>query len=121
MADNSQGTARRVSRGRGPGRPFPAGVSGNAGGRPKGIPNFSILRMVAEALTDKSTRADAIARLQETMKNRKTVLQSLEFAARVNREIGLGSEDRPPGITITFVSNLQPGALRRRPEYERTK
>jgi hypothetical protein len=39
------------------------------------------------------------------------VLPILELAARLNREIGLGSEDRPPGITITFVSNLQPGAL----------
>jgi hypothetical protein len=76
--------------------------------------------MVAEALADKSTRADAISRFQEALKNRKTVLQSLEFAARVNRETGLGSEDRPPGITITFVSNLRPGALRRRPESERT-
>ena len=46
MADNSQETAKRVRRGRGPGRPFPPGVSGNAGGRPKGIPNFSILRMI---------------------------------------------------------------------------
>jgi hypothetical protein len=102
MADNGQETAKRVRRGRGPGRPFPPGVSGNAGGRPKGIPNFSILRMVADALNDKITRAEAISRLQEAMKNRKTVLQSLEFAARMNREIGLGSEDRPPGITITL-------------------
>ena len=121
MADNTQKTAKQVHRGRGPGRPFAPGVSGNAGGRPKGIPNFSILRMVAEALTDKTTRADAITRLQETMKNRKTVLQSLEFAARVNREIGLGSEDRPPGVTITFVSNLQPGALKRRHEAGRRR
>jgi hypothetical protein len=74
--------------------------------------------MVAEALTETTTRAQAIARLQETMKNRRTVLQSLEFAARVNREIGLGSDDRPPGVTITFVSNLQPGALRRRQATE---
>jgi uncharacterized protein DUF5681 len=68
MAEISQETAKRVSRGRGPGRPFPPGVSGNAGGRPKGIRNFSVLRMVAEALTDKITRADAIVRAQETMK-----------------------------------------------------
>jgi hypothetical protein len=76
--------------------------------------------MVAEALTDKTTRADAISRLQETMKNRKTVLQSLEFAARVNREIGIGSEDRPSGITITFVSNLRPGLLKRQHQAETT-
>ena len=83
MAEISQKTAKSGARRRGPGRPFPSGVSGNAGGRPKGIPNFSVLRMVTEAVTDKSTRAGAIARLQEALKNRRTVLQSLDFAARV--------------------------------------
>jgi hypothetical protein len=75
-----------------PGRSFPPGVSGNAGGRPKGIPTFSILRMIAEALTDEATRKEAILRLRDSVKQRKTVVQTLEFAARVNREIGLGSE-----------------------------
>jgi hypothetical protein len=92
MAENSQEAANRASRGRGPGRPFPPGVSGNAGGRPKGIPTFSILRMIAEALTDEATRKEAILRLRDSVKQRKTVVQTLEFAARVNREIGLGSE-----------------------------
>jgi hypothetical protein len=68
---------------------------------------------MADAIDDNDTRAQAIRRLQENLKNRKSVLSTLELAARLNREIGLGSEDRPPGITITFVSNLQPGALRR--------
>jgi len=45
------------------GRPFRPGVSGTAGDRPNGIANFSILRLGAEALTDQTTRADAIARL----------------------------------------------------------
>ena len=34
MAQNSNGTAKH----RGPGRPFPKGVSGNPGGKPKGVP-----------------------------------------------------------------------------------
>ena len=45
MADNSQGSAKRktrpkkppTGRNRGPGRPFPPGVSGNPGGRPKSV------------------------------------------------------------------------------------
>jgi hypothetical protein len=63
-----------------PGRSFPPGVT------------FSILRMIAEALTDEATRKEAILRLRDSVKQRKTVVQTLEFAARVNREIGLGSE-----------------------------
>ena len=113
MAENSQKAANRASRGRGPGRPFPPGVSGNAGGRPKGIPTFSILRMVAEALTDEATRKEAILRLRDSLKQRKTVVQTLEFAARVNREIGLGSEERVGGVTIIFQTNLKPGSLKR--------
>jgi hypothetical protein len=68
---------------------------------------------MADAIDDKDTRAEAVRRLQENLKNRRSVLPTLELAARLNREIGLGSEDRPPRITITFVSNLRPGALRR--------
>jgi hypothetical protein len=68
---------------------------------------------MADAIDDKDTRAEAVRRLQENVKNRRSVLPTLELAARLNREIGLGSEERPPGITITFVSNLQPDALRR--------
>jgi hypothetical protein len=46
------------------------------------------------------------------------VLSTLELAARLNaarlnKEIGLGAEDRPPGVTIIFRTNLRPGALRR--------
>jgi hypothetical protein len=75
---------------------------------------------MAEAIDDKETRTEAVRRVQENLKHRRSVLATLELAARLNREIGLGSEDRPPSITITFVSNLQPGALKRRPESERT-
>ena len=74
---------------------------------------------MADAIDDKDTRAEAVRRLQENLKNRRSVLPTLELAARLNREIRLGSEDRPTGITITFVSNLQPGALRRGHEAAR--
>jgi hypothetical protein len=96
-----------------PAKRFQPGISGNPTGRPK---TFSIHQLVAEAIDDKETRAEAVKRVQENLKNRRSVLSTLELAARLNREIGLGSEDRVGGITLTFVSNLQPGALRRRAE-----
>lgn len=69
--------------------------------------------MVAEALTDEATRKEAILRLRDSLKQRKTVVQTLEFAARVDREIGLGSEERVGGVTIIFQTNLKPGSLKR--------
>jgi hypothetical protein len=123
--DRTRDAAGRDSRGRfrpgvsgNPSKRFQPGISGNPSGRPK---SFSIHQLMADAIEDNDTRTEAVRRLQENLKNRKSVLSTLELAARLNREIGLGSDERPPGITITFVSNLQPGALRRRPEYELTK
>jgi hypothetical protein len=100
-----------------PAKRFQPGISGNPSGKPK---SFSIHQLMADAIDDNDTRAQAIRRLQENLKNRKSVLSTLELAARLNREIGLGSEDRPPGITITFVSNLRRGALRRAQETAHT-
>jgi hypothetical protein len=100
-----------------PAKRFQPGISGNPSGRPK---TFSIHQLVAEAIDDKETRAEAVKRVQENLKNRRSVLSTLELAARLNREIGLGSEDRVGGITINFVSNLQPGALRCRAEAHRS-
>ena len=57
-------------------------------------------QLVAEAIDDKHTREEALKRLQENLKNRRSVLATLELAARLNREIGLGSEDgRPERLT----------------------
>jgi hypothetical protein len=40
------------------------------------------------------------------------VIPSLEFAARVNKEIGQGSGDRSAdGVTIVFMSNVDPMKL----------
>jgi hypothetical protein len=121
--DRTRGAAGRDSSGRfrpgvsgNPAKRFQLGISGNPSGKPK---SFSIHQLMADAIDDQDTRAEAVRRVQENLKNRRSVLPTLELAARLNREIGLGSEDRPPGITITFVSNLQPGALKRQHE-ERT-
>ena len=55
IAENSEETAKQVRR-RGPGRPFPPGVSGNSGGRPKGSKTFAIKALIAEALSDPGVR-----------------------------------------------------------------
>lgn len=49
MTENSRGTAKR----RGPGRPFPKGVSGNPGGRPK------VIAEVRELAREQTSRAIA--------------------------------------------------------------
>jgi uncharacterized protein DUF5681 len=92
-----------------PAKRFKSGVSGNPTGKPK---SFSVHQLVAEAIDDNDVRAEAVRRVQENLKNRRTVLSTLELAARLNKEIGLGSEDRPPGVRIVIKTNLRVGALR---------
>jgi len=46
-------------------------------------------RIIAEALSNPATQAEAIRQLREALTRRKTVLAALEFAARVNKEAGL--------------------------------
>jgi len=91
-----------------PAKRFQPGISGNPTGRPK---TFSIHQLVAEAMDDKDTRTEAVQRLRDNLKRAKTVVNTLEFAARVNREIGLNSDAPTGGVTILFQSNLRPGAL----------
>jgi hypothetical protein len=55
-----------------------------------------------------------VKRLQDNLKRAKTVVNTPEFAARVNRDMGLGSDTAVGGVTLIFQSNLKPGALRRR-------
>jgi hypothetical protein len=67
---------------------------------------------VAEAITDPETRRQAIQQLKANLTGRRTVVPALEFAARVNREIGLGS-DQQAGVRIVFKTNVRPERLRR--------
>jgi Family of unknown function (DUF5681) len=109
-AQNSGRTAGRIPLG----RRFEKGISGNPGGRPRGSKTYAIRLLVAEALNDPKVWQEAVERYRETLKTRKTVISGLEFAARVNREIGIGANDEiPGGVTIIFQSNLRPGALGR--------
>src|SRR2546426_10471777 len=103
-AQNSGTTAGRMP----VGRRFEKGVSGNPGGRPAGSKTYAIRQLVAEAFNDPNVWKEAVERYyRETLKTRKTVINGLEFAARVNREIGLGVESGPPKVTIIFESNIR--------------
>ena len=87
---------------------FKPGQSGNPGGRPKGSPTlaFAIRALVAEALADEATRASALAQFKALLTSRKSVLAALEFAAKINREIGagIGAEiETPDGTTVRLT------------------
>jgi len=102
-------------RGRYPQR-FKPGTSGNPGGRPKGAGTliYNVRDLFARAIKNEEVETEAIKRLEESLKNRRSILPTLELAARLNREIGLGSEDVMPGVTIIFQSNLKPGSLKKK-------
>ena len=83
--------------------PFQKGQSGNPGGRPKGSRTFAIRELVAEALADPATGEAAIAEFRRALSRTRTVVPSLEFAARVNKE------RRPtPDEVIEIVNELSP-------------
>lgn len=82
------------------------------GGRPKGSKTFAVRECLAEAITDPETRRRAIEQLKANLTGRRSVVPALEFAARVNREIGLGS-DQQAGVRIIFKTNVRPERLRR--------
>jgi hypothetical protein len=67
---------------------------------------------VAEALADPATREAAIAEFRRALSRTRTVVPSLEFAARVNKEIGQGAGDVGRcRVTIVFMSNVDPRKL----------
>ena len=53
-----------------------------------------------------------VQKLRQVVTTQKTVVQALESAARINREVGLGSEDQPRGVTIIFHTNIDPSRLK---------
>jgi hypothetical protein len=86
-------------------------VSGNSGGRPKGSKTFVIKALIAEALSDPGGLERGDRPGPRALKARKTVISGLEFATRVNCEIGLGGAgETPAGVTIIFESNIRPRA-----------
>jgi len=72
----------------------------------------SVRELVAEALRDPDTYRLALEKFKAVVGERKRVVNGLEFAARVNKEIGIGSADVPMGVTIIFESNVDPMKLR---------
>jgi len=101
---------------------FAKGHSGNPGGRPRGAKTiaYNVREVVGEAINDPGVRKQVIEQVKGNLQNRKTVLPALEFAARLNREIGLGSGEAPAGVTIIFESNIRPRAPRP-PRREETR
>jgi hypothetical protein len=88
-------------RNRGPGRPWPKGVSGNPGGRPKSVGHVQEL---ARELT-----ATAIETLTEIMTNPKCT-----DAARVSAANALLDRGHGKPLQQSEITNIEPGS--RRPE-----
>ena len=121
--ENSRQTGGRDGHGRftrgtsgNPAARFRPGQSGNAGGRPRG--SYSILGLFTEALQAQGVNAVIVQKIQDHLRNDRRFLAILELAARINREIGLGSDEGPRGVVIHIHTNLKPGELRRRHEQE---
>jgi hypothetical protein len=74
--------------------------------------------MWAEALDDPEVRRKIVEALRENVKRQKTVVPALESAARINKEIGLGSDTQLGGVTI-IVQGIDSKALRRNAEAAR--
>ena len=67
--------------------------------------------MWADAL-DPETRQKAIEKLRIVVTNPKQVVSALESAARINHEIGLGSDTPVGGVTIIMNTNIDPSRLK---------
>ena len=90
---------------------FKPGQSGNPGGRPKGLKTYRFARLFFEAI-NKPTEEETIKALRACFRSPKRVLEALTTAGRFTKEIGLGSEDAPVGVTIVFTSPLRKEKLR---------
>jgi hypothetical protein len=65
---------------------FKKGSSGNPGGVPKGIRHFQVLRMVAE-MFDEDIQKRVVEALKAELFKEGRLIPSLEFAAKLNREL----------------------------------
>jgi hypothetical protein len=90
---------------------FKPGRSGNPGGRPKGSKTYAVRELVAEALADPATREIAIEEFRKVLCRSKTVVGGLEFAAKVNREIGHGADVPAGGVQLILKTNIDPTKL----------
>ena len=53
-----------------------------------------------------------VQKLRQVVTASKTVVPALESAARINREIGLGSDAPVGGVTIIMNTNIDPSRLK---------
>ena len=90
---------------------FKPGQSGNPGGRPKGVKTYRFAQLFIEAM-NKPTADETVVALRACFRSRKRVLEAIVAAGRFTKEIGLGSEDAPIGVTIVFTSPLRKEKLR---------
>jgi hypothetical protein len=74
---------------------------------------YQVRMLWAQALGDPEIRKMIVQKLRAAVTNQKTVVAALESAARINREIGLGSESQLPKVTIIFNTNIDPSRLKR--------
>jgi len=77
--------------------------------------------LISDALAAEGVKAGIVAKIQDHLRNDRRFLQTLELVARINREIGLGSDEGPRGVVIHIHTNLKPGELRRRYEQEQAE
>jgi len=109
VAGNSVDTAPKKL----PGRPFPAGVSGNPSGRPKG--DGLVRELLLEAF--QNSRAGALEALERRFKSPKTVQETIELLAKLEGELGkdvAGDTSRIAVIVIQGEGAIDPDELRAR-------
>ncbi len=94
------------------GKGFRPGQSGNPGGRPKGLKVFSVLRIVGEAMDDEKTHEGQITALRGCLTSQRRTIEAHILAARVNKEIGMGSEQSGGGVQVLVQTNITVGGLR---------
>ncbi len=91
------------------GRP---GQSGNPGGRPKGLKVFSVRRIFGEAMDDEKTHEGQVLAIRGCLTSQRRTIEAHIAAARVNKEVGIGSEQSGGGVQVFVQTNIKVGGLR---------